>query len=434
MQSTTQALARRSGRPSLLSDQLVRDLVATGQVEVIVGLPTLDNAATVGRVVRAVYEAFAGPLARERTMLLNADGGSMDGTADIVRGQAKDPSELVCTVHTLRTVHRVSTPYHGLPGRGSALRLVFAAADLLRARAIVIVDPDATSLSASSVAALVTPVLKNGYDLVKPVMGQSPWEAPLMSQLVRPLMRAAYGKRLREPLATQFACSGAFAVEVLAEGAWDEPFARYGLDAWLCAQAMASRAKIAQVWTRGAVEPTHPRRPALVDVFEQVVGAVGACLEADPNGWLSIAGSEDIPILGEPPPAPGSRPAFDLARFASTFAQATRDLAPLLGPVLGPDVLAALAAAAESSPPSIDDALWVRAIYAALAAFHHRVLSSGQVVQAMVPIYEGRVASFFNETATVDAATAAERLEALAREFERQKPALVELWTSQAQR
>jgi hypothetical protein len=189
-----------------------------------------------------------------------------------------------------------------------------------------------------------------------------------------------------------------------------------------------------QVWARGAVEPSHLRRPPLLEVFEQVVGAVGACLETDADHWLSTAGSEDVPILGEPPPMPSSRPAFDVARFASTFAQATRDLAPLLGPVVGAEVLAALAVAAETSPPSIDDALWVRTIHAALAAIHHHVLSPAQVVQTMVPIYQGRVASFFSETEAVDAAAADERLEALAREFERQKPALIDLWTAQAKR
>jgi hypothetical protein len=247
-------------------------------------------------------------------------------------------------------------------------------------------------------------------------------------------MRAAYGKRLREPLATQFACSARFAAEALAEGAWEGPFARYGFDAWLSARAMANSARIVQVWTRGAVEPIHARRPPLLDVFEQVVGAVGACLEADANRWLPIVGSEEVPFLGEPPPPSSSRPAFDTARFASTFTQATRDLAPLLGPILGAELLAALTAAAQTSPPTIDDALWVRVTHAALAAIHHHVLPAVQIVQAMVPIYQGRVASFFRETATLDAATAAERLEALALEFERQKTALTELWTSQAQR
>jgi hypothetical protein len=40
---------------SLLSDELLHHLMAVGQVDVLVGIPTLDNAATVVGVVRAVH-------------------------------------------------------------------------------------------------------------------------------------------------------------------------------------------------------------------------------------------------------------------------------------------------------------------------------------------------------------------------------------------
>ena len=41
---------------SLLSDELLRHLMAVGQVDLLVGVPTLDNASTIGGVVQAVRQ------------------------------------------------------------------------------------------------------------------------------------------------------------------------------------------------------------------------------------------------------------------------------------------------------------------------------------------------------------------------------------------
>jgi hypothetical protein len=40
---------------SALSDALLRQLIAVGQVDILVGLPTLNNAATILDVVRAIH-------------------------------------------------------------------------------------------------------------------------------------------------------------------------------------------------------------------------------------------------------------------------------------------------------------------------------------------------------------------------------------------
>ena len=50
---------------SLVSDELLRSLMAVGEVDVLVGLPTLNHADTVGGCVRAVQVAFHRELARE---------------------------------------------------------------------------------------------------------------------------------------------------------------------------------------------------------------------------------------------------------------------------------------------------------------------------------------------------------------------------------
>ena len=128
--------------------------MAVGQVDVLVGLPTLNHSDSVGPVVRAAHVAFNRELARERTALVNVDGGSTDGTPDIVRDASIVDRETLVASQSLRTRHRISAPYHGVPGKAAALRTIFAAADLLQARAVVVLDPEIASVTPESVAAL----------------------------------------------------------------------------------------------------------------------------------------------------------------------------------------------------------------------------------------------------------------------------------------
>src|SRR6185295_20335488 len=97
-------------RPSVLSDALLRQLMAVGQVDILVGLPTLNNAATVDAVARAIHMCFTRDYPRLRTVLLNSDAGSTDGTPERVRDAAFGDEDVVQTSHALRTVHRVVTP------------------------------------------------------------------------------------------------------------------------------------------------------------------------------------------------------------------------------------------------------------------------------------------------------------------------------------
>jgi hypothetical protein len=44
---------------SLLPDQFVHQLMAAGEVDVLVAIPTLNNAATIAGVVKAAHHGFA---------------------------------------------------------------------------------------------------------------------------------------------------------------------------------------------------------------------------------------------------------------------------------------------------------------------------------------------------------------------------------------
>ena len=202
-------------RQSLISDDLLRQFIAVGQVDVIVGLPTHNNASSVTDVVRAVHQGFGKYFARERTALINLDGGSNDGTPELVRAASPEEGVAVERQH-LRTAHRVTAPYHGVPGKRAGLRTLFAAADLLQAKAVAVLAPDVTSVTPEWVASLIRPVLRGDAEFVSPVFSRHPLDAPLVTQLVRPVVHAAYrpvdsgaaGRRVRVLASLRGALSG----------------------------------------------------------------------------------------------------------------------------------------------------------------------------------------------------------------------------------
>lgn len=416
---------------SLLSDDLLRQLMAAGQVDLVVGVPTLDNAATVGAVVRAVHLAFTGHFKRERTVLINFDAGSNDGTPDIVRRASLVESETLVAPQALRTVHRISSPYHGLPGKGGALRALFAAAELLDAKAVALFDPDATGMTADWVAGLVGPVYRDGFDYVAPVFTRHPTEGPLVTQLARPLVRAAYGHRMREPLSSEFGCSVRFASHCLAQDVWSSPFLTYGVDIWLATTALAGGFRCGEAVLGPRPQEPSAHRPALPELFRQVVGALFTCMELHQSYWLGREGSEPLPRLTDGTLWTSEGTSLDPTPLAESFRSGVRDLRPVLESILDGDTRAEVERVAAEPSPVFTDELWIEALTQFAAAHHHEVMHRDHTIRALVPLYLGRAASFLAANGAREASVVEEDLETLGLEFERRKPQLVRRWKAE---
>ena len=418
---------------TILSDELLSHLMAVGQVDVLVGLPTLNHSDSVGLVVRAAHVAFNRELARERTALVNVDGGSTDGTPDIVRDASIVDRETLVASQSLRTRHRVSGPYHGVPGKAAALRTVFAAADLLQARALVVLDPEIASVTPESVAALARPALAGEADFVSPAYARDPLDGLLVTQVARPVFRAAYGLALQEPLAGEFGCSGRFATRCLEEPAWESDELRLAIDLWISGMAAGDTMRAAEVGL-GPRRLTARPRPAVAALVPQVLDALFTCLRLQEDRWT--ARSHPMPVARPAVPSvlPEPSVAVDVAGYAALFRDGLAALSPMLEPTLKPSTLDALRAAAAPDRLTVEipDELWASALLELAAAHRHATISRDHLVRAAVPLYLGRVASFAAAVAGLDRRAADERLEALCLHFERSRGDLVALWTAPA--
>jgi hypothetical protein len=415
---------------SLLSDELLHHLMAVGHVDVLVGVPTLNNAPTINSVVKAVHRAFARYFPRDRTVLINSDGGSDDGTPNLVRNASTDDTDTVTVSHSLRTIHRISAPYHGVPGKGNALRQIMTAAELTQARAVAVLNADITGVTPEGIAALIGPVRDQNYDYVAPVYQRHPLDGPLVTQLVRPLMRAAYGWQVREPVAPEFACSSRFVTHCLEQDVWDTELGRVGIDLWVTGEALARGFRCCQAGL--SPHPPGPPRGSFGELFEQVVRSAFDCLERHAPYWLERNGSEPLVLASPPPSLAVEPPTVAGSRLTEAFANDLENLRSVLQHILSADTLSTLErlAARQRAHLNYPDELWVSTVYEFLLAHRTGVMRRDHVVQALAPLYLGRTGSFLRQYSGAPEAEVEEALESLCREFEQSKPGLTQRWNN----
>lgn len=415
---------------SALSDTLLRQLMAVGQVDVLVGLPTLNNAATVVDVVRAINVCFTRDFPRLRTVMINSDGGSTDGTPELIRDATFTEADMVLTSHALRTLHRVVAPYHGLPGKHDALRTIFAAAALTQARALVVLDPAGPATTAERVTELITPITRAEAEFLAPRHRRHPRDGPLVTQFVRPVVRSVYGVALDEPLGVEFSCSGRFASHCLDRDIWDREAARFAIDLWLRAEAIAAGFGLGQIWR--PISASARARATLRETVQQVAVALIESLREHESFWITANGAVELRTWGSDPATLPDPPAWDVAALADQARQDITQIRPLLDSVLDADLVASLMADVSTPLLRLDDEQWVRIVYGIAAATRHGPTSVEHLASMFVPLYLWRAAAFMAETADGADAVVQARLDSLCQTFQQLKPVLVAHWSTAA--
>src|SRR6202043_787721 len=102
---------KRLAEDSFLTDDFFRQLINVGEVDILVGLPTHNNAKTVGSIVRTIQSGVLRGFPRERAVIINADAGSRDGTSELVTAISISDERRAPDLNALRTLHSISTNY-----------------------------------------------------------------------------------------------------------------------------------------------------------------------------------------------------------------------------------------------------------------------------------------------------------------------------------
>ncbi|MGZ4730555.1 MAG: hypothetical protein ACXVZH_00290 [Terriglobales bacterium] len=414
---------------SILTDEFLRQLIDVGEADVLVGVPTYNNAATVGHVVQTIRAGLLKYFPRERAVIVNADGGSRDETANLVRGASINDLQHSTDLNALRTLHSISAEYAGGPATGTALRTILASAELLRVSACAVVSPESTTIEPEWIERLLRPVYQGKFDFVTPLYRRHKFDGLLLRNLVYPMTRAFYGKRVREPYASEFSFSGSLASHFLAQEIWVHEVGHTGTEIALTISAIAGGFRLAQSFL--GVKPRPDAHSAdLVDAMRQTVGALFWSLEPNFSLWSSKNDSQPVPTLGGEQEVTLEPLRVNRKRLFAMFRSGVAELEPVLKSILSPPTLAELQriATLDEDGFAYGDDLWARTVYEFAASYHKAVISRDHIIQALAPLYRGRAFTFLVENREASGEQVEQNVEDFCLTCERLKPLLLELW------
>ena len=248
------------------------------EADILIGIPSYNNARTIGHVVRAVMAGLAKYFPNAKAVLVNSDGGSTDGTEEEVKRVQIEDFKTILTSHPVHPLSKIVTPYHGIPGKGSSFRTIFEAARLLNAKACAVVDSDLRSIAPEWVELLLRPVYEGGFDYVAPLYARHKFDGTITNSIVYPLTRALYGKRVRQPIGGDFGFSGELANFYLTKDVWETDVARFGIDIWMTTLAIAEGYKVCQSYLGAKIHDAKDPGSDLGPMFTQVVSSVSTLM------------------------------------------------------------------------------------------------------------------------------------------------------------
>ncbi len=416
----------------LLPPQIRDQVTAVGSADIVIGIPSYNNARTIGHVVRAAQAGVLKYFPDRRAFIVNSDGGSKDGTREVVEQAHLDVQSLLLVSHSLYTVHRLTTPYHGLPGKGSAFRTVFRIAELLGAKACAVVDSDLRSITPEWFDLLLRPVLDREFDYVAPYYKRHKYDGTITNSIVYPLTRSLYGRRVRQPIGGDFGLSGRLAHHLLTRDVWTTDVARYGIDIWMTTTAIAEGFKVCQAYLGAKIHDPKDPGADLSAMLMQVVGSVFSLMENYEGVWKNVFGSLPAPLFGFPFEVGLEPVPVNIPRMFTAFRQGSRDLESVYTQVLSPELLKSLMHCASGTAQEFcfPDEVWAGVIYDFALAHHRRTINREHLMKSLTPLYLGWVASFARQTENETAMQVDERLERLCLVYEQLKSSFVNRWAA----
>ena len=393
-------------------------------VDLAIGLLTYNHAETVGTVLDAVSAGLAQYFPAARSVVIAADAGSSDATLERVAGAALPT---IVTKHEAPAGERVAVPFHGVPGRGAALRTTFDVAQRLGARALGVREADVVSIIPEWLERLAGPVLDGKADFVAPAYARHRWEGTISRLLLSPLVRALYGRRLQQPFGGQQALSARLVEHLLIHPKWSWQGTDVS-DLWITGTAIADGFAVWEAWLGRHLVRSRTRTSDLPAMIAQTLGATFTVMERHGDLWLEVLGSEPLPMMGEPAPLDTESMTVDVAGMLEAFRLGVRDLTSIWELILAPETLADVLTLGDGDRIRFPDDLWARVVYDFALGHHYSVVHRDHLLRSLTPLYLGRTAAFVLATRGVDAAVSEGRLDMVGAAFERQKPYLVEHW------
>jgi glucosylglycerate synthase len=404
-------------------------------VDVLIGIPSFQNARTIGHVVRAVEAGLRKHFPDRHCLIAVSDGSSTDGTPQAaLAATTRGDEELLLLDPKVDPPRKVALTYTGLSGKGSAFRAIFELAASLGAGGCAVLDADLRSIGPEWVERLVGPVLDHGYDLVAPVYARHKQDGTITNSIAFPITAALYGRRLRQPIGGDFGFSGRLAAHWAGKQVWNTDVARFGVDIWMTTVALCEGFTVCQSVLGAKLHDAKDPGRDLGPMFRQVVGSLFALAGRYVDRWTEPSEIAAVPTFGFRTAIATEEVRINLDRLMWRFVEGYVAWQDVWSQVLAPEHLRGVKDAihqASERPEGfvLPVELWARICYDYLLAYNTQVIDHDRLLSSMIPLYFARTVTFVNEVAGDSPEQAEARVESFAEVFQSAKPYLIECWS-----
>jgi hypothetical protein len=293
------------------------------------------------------------------------------------------------------------------------------------ARNLLMLGPDAGSLSPAALRQLTNSVLAGIADLALPHYSLPPNVGLVNSAILYPLTRALFATRARYPLAIDMGLSQRMAERL---GSAARRFTGIGQNdsiLWPTPEAVIGGYSIDEFEVGNRTLP-HPPDPDIRTILVQITSSLFSDIESKAAYWQRARRLPPSRIVV--PPQSAADGSSEVGSMVEGFRLAYDNLLELWSLVLPPNSMVGLKRLYLLDPQrfQMPDNLWARIVYDFLVAYRLRSINRGHLLGALIPLYLAWVASHINICASgVDPER---HIEAVAASFDADKPYLVSRW------
>lgn len=401
------------------------------RADLLIGIPTYNNAETIAHVVESVLSGLHRSFPHSHAVIMNCDGGSQDTTQTFFQDVITSPGvEMLSVQHQPPPIHQVVQLEQEIPRYDQAVRTMLYASDLLHVRACSIIHGNIASITPDWIGWLLSPITERSFDFVAPLFSRQKFEGSLTNSIIYPLSRALYGKQVRYHGGGGYGISGKLASVFLSKEVWSGDIIQWGIENWMTTVSIAEGYEICHASLGTKVLHPKPVGMDVSGILSSAVGSVFGLMEELEPVWEGRRGSSPVPMFGPPCEFSSAPTPVNRERMVNAFRQGLRDLLPIWAIILSQETMA------QVLPLGILDVddfkfpieTWVQVIYDFALAYHEKTIHREHVLKALTPLYLGRTASFILEMQHSTSQDVERSIETLCEEYEAQKSSFQERW------
>lgn len=364
-------------------------------MDLLIGFPTSNHGDCISNAAAMAAMGCRRYFPGIHATLLCADTNSIDSTRQAFVDTRTGPVE---------KVYLSTLP--GVQGRGHAIREILQVARERDPQATIIIDPRLPGFSPEWIRNLAKPI-ERGYDLALGHFTRHPYDAPILSHFVQPIVEATLGTDHREPATFAFGCKTSLAAHWLIDE-WPRGANGSGCGIYQAVSAILDGFGACDV---GLGTQSLPAAPAAEEAaFVDTAGALFETLRLRRDEWQWRDRFTPAPCFGsldEGLPATSTADYGPLRDFAESR---LRDHRSLIKSILCDGSAMEIEKILKGSSTVIGLDEWRRICFEFLA--YHCAEPSPVVAQALFPLFCLRAGSFVSLTAELDAAASERALRA----------------------